>query len=116
MELRAAVRLGISCLTILAVLLWAAAPSGMHAPKVQELLRGHAETVAAHGHSHGVAEDLLAALHGHDHDAVDHDHSPAILMTSAVAAPAPIGRDLWRAPTTANGPAATFRIERPPRV
>ena len=58
----------------LSVAIWSVLPTATHVPIVLETLQDHAEMIATHGHSHGLAEDLSWALHGHSHDEMDHDH------------------------------------------
>ncbi len=71
--------------------------------------------VAEHGHSHGFAEDLLWAMHGHDHDEMDHDHSPLVLNVAMHDFSVPKYNE-WRQPPPKNISSTTFLIERPPRA
>lgn len=87
------------CLRILlcvAVLAWSLAPTTGHSPRVAEVLTKHAEMVADHGHSHGLAEDLWWAIHGHHHDTVDHDHSPGVLLRPLQENTVSLKRFRWR--------------------
>ena len=87
------------CLRILlcvAVLAWSLAPTTDHSPRVAEVLTEHAEMGADHGHSHGLAEDLWWAIHGHHHDTIDHDHSPGVLLRPLQEAIVPVKRVRWR--------------------
>jgi len=90
-------------------------PGAKHVPLVLEQNQDHQEMVADHGHSHGFIEDLLWAIHGHSHDAVDHDHSPAmpVFVNSALF---PENRDVWQSGVSKNKTSYAFLIERPPRV
>lgn len=72
--------------------------------------------VAEHGHSHGLQEDLLWAMHGHSHDAVDHDHSHAVAALDERSAPLPDLRDTWMHRPSRDGPYRAGRIDRPPRT
>ncbi|MEZ5747613.1 MAG: hypothetical protein R3E00_13800 [Paracoccaceae bacterium] len=95
---------------------WSILPSLSHVPRIAETLEEHAQMVVDHGHSHGFAEDLFWALHGHSHDAIDHDHSPALAVASASAGAWPAAQDPWRLRASHSGPHRIFRIERPPRA
>lgn len=101
----------------LSVALWSVAPAAGHAPIVFETIHDHLETIESHGHAHGsLAEDIYWAMHGHSHDAADHDHSPAILLlVRRTVAVAPV-RDAWRFAQAPPAPSRSFRIERPPRA
>lgn len=95
---------------------WSIVPSINHVPNVVETLQEHMEMIEDHGHSHSFAEDMLAALHGHNHDAIDHDHSKAFTSPSERISE---DRLMAAAPETAlwlEMPNPFFRIERPPRV
>ncbi len=72
--------------------------------------------IADHGHSHGFEEDLFWALHGHSHDAADHDHSQVVLLANNGPAALLLGKDIWRLRTSRVDPFRDFRIERPPRA
>ena len=75
-------RQGIAALACLCLVLWGLVPATSHVPDVSQVLAEHAAMVESHGHSHGLEEDLAWALHGHQgHDAADHDHSQALLLT-----------------------------------
>ncbi|WP_445943290.1 hypothetical protein [Roseicyclus sp.] len=100
------------CLSLIG---WSMLPSLSHVPRIAETRHEHAQMIADHGHSHGLHEDLLAALHGHSHDAVDHDHSPALAVAATSGAFWPAGQDGLRLWASQSGPHRIFRIERPPR-
>ncbi|MBS4009335.1 MAG: hypothetical protein KGZ72_01135 [Roseovarius sp.] len=106
----------LTALLCLSLLGWSILPSLSHVPKIAETLRDHAEMIADHGHSHGLQEDLMAALHGHSHDAVDHDHSPALAVATQGGNAWPPSRDAWHLRAAQSGPHRVFRIERPPRA
>ena len=55
-----------TALLCLSLVVWSMLPSLSHVPRIAETLNEHAQMVADHGHSHGFAEDLLWALHGHN--------------------------------------------------
>ncbi|UWQ91612.1 hypothetical protein K3727_02005 [Rhodobacteraceae bacterium M382] len=96
---------------------WSVMPTTSHAPAVLDVLQEHAEMIAQHGHSHGLEEDLLWAMHGHSHDRVDHDHSQAIVPgPDMVPQPIDIYRTAWRLGSATVKPLRTYQIERPPRV
>lgn len=86
-----------------------------HAPRVLETLQEHSEMVAEHGHSHGFHEDLSWAMHGHDHEKIDHDHSYVTLIQVSHDFYMPMQND-WRQPLAKNISSPHFLIERPPRV
>jgi len=95
---------------------WAAKPDLAHLPKLVTVLADHAETVAEHGRSHGLEEDLHWALHGHSHDQADHDHGTEVLPTVAAATTPPPGRLGARARPARDGPSPVSGLERPPRA
>lgn len=106
----------LTALLCLSLVGWSILPTLSHVPRLAETLSEHAQMSAEHGHSHGLQEDLLQALHGHSHDAVDHDHSPALAVAAAGGDVWPCAQDagpLWAA---RSGPHRFFRIERPPRA
>jgi hypothetical protein len=105
-----------AALLALALVVWSVAPGVDHARAVFETVRVHAEMIADHGHSHRFEEDLFAALHGHSHDAADHDHSEAMPTPGVGPAAAAVHGDVRRLPPPRGGPARLFRIERPPRA
>jgi hypothetical protein len=106
----------LTALLCLSLFGWSILPSLSHVPRIAETLEEHAQMVADHGHSHGLAEDLLWALHGHSHDAIDHDHSPALAVAVANGGVCPAAQDAWRLRASQSGPHRIFRIERPPRA
>ncbi|MEX0284578.1 MAG: hypothetical protein AB3N23_08190 [Paracoccaceae bacterium] len=106
----------LAAFTCLALVVWSVLPSFTHAPTVFETIHEHLEMVEDHGHSHGFAEDLLWAMHGHNHDASDHDHSQAYLLPEYTPTYAAAPEDVWRPRVKARGPSRHFPIERPPRV
>ena len=104
---------GVICL---AVVVWTVLPTTSHVPTVLETLQEHAEMIASHGHSHGLAEDLSWALHGHSHDAIDHDHNQAFLAASRDDRAMDHGADRWHFHPAPEIPSRVFRIDRPPRA
>lgn len=109
-------RQGLVTLSCLALLVWSVALTASHVPTVLETLQQHAEMVAKHGHSHGLEEDLIWAMHGHSHDVADHDHSQAVLMPARFALNYGETRADWRGLSQANWAPPLFRLERPPRA
>tara|TARA_Y100000588_G_C14238886_1_gene918491 strand:+ start:433 stop:831 length:399 start_codon:yes stop_codon:yes gene_type:complete len=106
----------ISALLCLALSIWAVIPAFSHTPDVFETIQDHMEMIAEHGHSHGLAEDLYWALHGHGHDAADHDHSQAIPILGHNAKDLTVFSDAWPLGPPSARPGRIFRIERPPRA
>ena len=110
----------LAALVCAALALWSIVPASSHVPKVFEVLAEHAEIAAVHGHSHGLEEDLLEALHGHGHghghEAADHGHSQALLPSGERTRPSAVQSDLWQPTAFPGGPGRLFRIERPPRA
>ena len=110
----------LAALVCAALALWSIVPASSHVPKVFEVLAEHAEIAAVHGHSHGLEEDLLEALHGHGHghghEAADHDHSQALLPSGERTHASAVQAGLWRLRASPGGPGRLFRIERPPRA
>ena len=100
----------------LSILFWAALPVPPHVTSLFETLQEHRLFMAEHGHAHGFEEDLAAALHGHSHDAVEHDHSVAMLtFPPHPQAPTSLGEGV-RPPPDAAISDFVFRIDRPPRA
>jgi hypothetical protein len=83
---------------------------------VFETIQDHLEMIADHGHSHGLNEDLYWALHGHSHEAADHDHGQALLELTPRSGPMFGSLDAWRLAASSGGASGVFRIERPPRA
>lgn len=106
----------LAALICLSVVVWSVMPVATHAPTMLETLQDHAEMIADHGHSHGLEEDLFWAIHGHSHDAVDHDHSQAFLPLDDGSQPTAGSRDAWRLRSSQQIADRNFRIERPPRA
>jgi len=100
----------------LSVAIWSVLPTATHVPIVLETLQDHAEMIATHGHSHGLAEDLSWALHGHSHDAMDHDHGQAFLAAAHVSETLDHVTDVWRFHPSPKMASRVFRIDRPPRA
>lgn len=115
-QLRTSGRLMMAALLCLSLTVWSFLPTVSHVPKIAEVLAEHAQTVAEHGHSHGLQDDLPWALHGHSHDADTHDHSPALAVHSERTTLVRVPRDAWHLRPSLSGPHRVFRIERPPRV
>jgi hypothetical protein len=100
----------------LSVAVWSVMPTANHVPTVLETLDEHAQMIASHGHSHGLAEDLVWALHGHSHDVMDHDHSQAVLTAATDDGAMEHGADKWWFHPAPDMPSHAFRIDRPPRA
>ena len=109
-------RRAVAALLCLSLLVWSMLPSALHVPTIGDTQHEHAETATAEGHSHGLERDLLWALHGHGHDAVDHDHNPALAAPAHGAGFLIAARDKWQLPPSPGAPHRVFRIERPPRA
>ncbi|SEB03601.1 hypothetical protein SAMN05444370_13424 [Rubrimonas cliftonensis] len=103
-------------LLCLSLVIWSVTPAMSHAPTSFETIEGHLELIAEHGHSHGFEEDLTWAMHGHGHDAADHDHGQALAVPGDRNHSASVYRDAWRLKASPGGAHWTFRIERPPRA
>ncbi|MFN4202638.1 MAG: hypothetical protein ACK4GM_06255 [Tabrizicola sp.] len=109
-------RNALAALLCLSLAIWSVAPGTGHVPSILEVIADHAEMIAEHGHSHGMEEDLLWALHGHSHDVADHDHSQALLAFAAGSHPIFGYRDDFRLHPSTGGPHRIYMIERPPRA
>lgn len=109
-------RRSFAALLFVALVAWSLVPSSSHASAVFETIQNHLETIADHGHSHGFEEDLYWAMHGHSHDAADHDHSQALLMPGPGSLPTDAYRGAWRLSAAPGGPYSGFLLERPPRA
>ena len=105
-----------AALLCISLVVWSVVPSATHAPTVFETIQDHREMIADHGHSHGFEEDIYWAMHGHNHDAADHDHSQAYLVFGTGSDPVIEYRDAWRLKASPGGVHRAFRIERPPRA
>lgn len=108
-------RRALVALLCLSLVVWFVTPTTSHIPTVFETIQAHQEMIADHGHSHGFGEDLYWAMHGHSHDAADHDHSQAFLALGDKLAPTFDVRDTWRL-NSSGTTSRIFRIERPPRA
>lgn len=103
-------------LLCVALAVWSATPPATHAPAVFDVIQDHLEMIADHGHSHGFEDDLAWALHGHSHDAADHDHLQEFLTDPARVPAAAVLRDVWRIRGAPDGSYGSDRIDRPPRA
>lgn len=101
---------------VLCVFAWSVAPSFTHSADYMRGLSERSQMLADHGHTHGDELNDYWSLHGHSHDAVDHDHSSAILIL--VADTPSLTR--FRLPDAlepfVNEPDPIYRLDRPPRV
>ncbi len=99
-----------------AFMAWSMNPDVGHLPKLLTVLEGYGQVVADHGHTHGIIEDFLWAMHGHPHDLADHDHGTE-LLPSVAAPPPPLTHRRPPPAQPANGvPSPIFRFDRPPRA
>ena len=115
-SLRTFARPSFAALLCVSLVVWSVMPAATHAPTLAESIQHHLEMIAEHGHAHGFAHDLLWALHGHSHDAADHDHSQAVLVFGIRPQPAFALTDTLTLKASPAGPLRKFRIERPPRA
>jgi hypothetical protein len=99
----------------LSFVFWSVIPSTPHVPTALETIQQHLEMVEEHGHSHGFEKDFWWAMHGHQHDTNDHDHSPLYIVFTKVST-RDVGIDSWGMfiPTTKVPP--FYKIRRPPKV
>lgn len=107
------VLIAVSCLVLV---VWTVTPSLAHVPTVIQTLQEHADMVAAHGHSHGLEEDLIWAMHGHSHDAADHDHSQLVILPARSAQTFEATSTEWQIGNWTDWSSPLFRLERPPRA
>lgn len=98
------------------IVVWSVLPATSHTPTISDVLYEHAEMVAEHGHSHGLAEDLLWAAHGHGHDVVDHDHNHAVVPGPDLSQSLDIYKTVWRLSSAKANPQRIYQIKRPPRA
>ncbi|MEO0771861.1 MAG: hypothetical protein AAFZ04_01635 [Pseudomonadota bacterium] len=103
-------------LTCLMLVAWSVMPTFTHAPTVLETIQDHLEMVEDHGHSHGFEEDLYWAMHGHSHDAADHDHNHAFLSVGERSEPFATFSEALLSMGSSSGPTRHFRLDRPPRA
>ncbi len=115
-NLRTFAHCALAAVICLSLVVWSLAPSASHVPSVFDVVAEHTDMIADHGHSHGFAEDLVWALHGHSHDVADHDHSQAMLVLGAGSHPPTAYRDSFRLLSSSGGPHRVYLIERPPRA
>lgn len=119
MRKRIGMRIGARLFAVLlcaALTLWTVSPHASHVPKIIETLQDHAEMIAEHGHSHGLEEDLIWAMHGHSHEVADHDHSHAVLILARRNTVPVETSALWHGYASAHWAPPVFRLERPPRA
>lgn len=102
-------------LLIASFIVWCVLPNINHVPRALETIQEHIDMIAEHGHSHNLVEDLLWAMHGHSHDEIDHDHSPAVLISSTHNFYMPHHKG-WVPPRPKFISTPVFLIERPPRA
>jgi hypothetical protein len=91
-------------------------PTPPHDTSIIEIIEQHAEMIAEHGHSHGLAEDIFWALHGHGPDVAEHDHGAATLTVPPRAQLFSLLGDSAPLLSAMAKPWIAFGIERPPRV
>lgn len=104
---------GLLCLSLG---VWSVAPSVSHAPAIADAAELYAELVADHGHDHGFAADVMWAMHGHSHDAADHDHNPATLVRGGeTSIRLAVSKRRASVPACLTSD-SLFRLERPPSV
>ncbi len=101
---------------VLCVFAWSVAPSFTHSANYLLSVSERSQIMGDHGHSHGEALDNYWALHGHSHDAVDHDHSSAILFLVAEAESVVRFRLPDALEPFLDKPDPIYRLDRPPRV
>ena len=101
---------------VFAILVWSVAPFVGHTPQIVDPSAAQQQMVDEHGHGHGDVADLLWLLHGHAHDAIDHDHGHAFVKpVRAVDLAVPASRDAALPPTDLHG-ATPAPPKLPPRV
>ena len=99
----------------LSFVIWSVVPSTPHVPNVLETIEQHLEMVAEHGHSHGFEEDFWWAMHGHQHDVTDHDHSPLYIVFAKINS-RDVGADNWQTFVPRTKVPPFYKIKRPPKV
>ena len=113
---QAKIRGTFAALLCLSLVVWSVLPTYSHAPAVFETIQDHLQMVEDHGHSHGFEEDLIWAMHGHSHDAADHDHGQAFLLSLCGPALDPTVKEVRRTLLSSSGSSRQFPIDRPPRA
>ena len=113
-------RMALPMLLSLSLAVWSILPSISHVAtivdtSIVDTLQAQAQMIAGRGHSHGIEEDLLRAVHGHSHDAADHDHGQVLAARGDSSDPVP-GQRAWPLRPSQERPYPIFRIERPPRA
>ena len=98
-----------------AFVLSAVRPDLGHMPNVLDVLSEHAETALDHGHSHGLEEDIFAALQGHAHGLGDHEQVPDLLPVATVKQTPQVFVGYRSARLSDASPTPVFVFERPPR-
>lgn len=97
-------------------MLWSVAPPSQHQSDVIQTFADHAQMIEDHGHSHGLEEDLIWAMHGHSHDEADHDHNQLALPAARKLAAMTFHRAPWAMSYGLEHSVSAGLIERPPRV
>ncbi|WP_054463519.1 hypothetical protein [Phaeobacter sp. 11ANDIMAR09] len=98
------------------LIIWTLAPSTAHVPQLVEPLQEHVEMITSHGHSHGLEEEMMWAMHGHSHDAADHDHTQAALFPAQITQTSFDARAAWRGRLSGRWSSLLYRLDRPPRA
>lgn len=104
-----------------AIGLWSILPNLGHMPSTSSLAVETTQVISGlqqdhHGHSHGEALDSYWKLHGHDHEVVDHDHSPGLILTPGHAQITLVARSVPRLPGQSLTSNLHYLPERPPRA
>lgn len=100
----------------LSMLIWSVQPATSHVPAILDVLGEHAQMIEDHGHSHGLEEDLAWAMHGHSHDAADHDHRSVVLIEHDDLLWTPVARAAESVRPTGWRSAPSMPHDRPPRA
>jgi hypothetical protein len=103
-------------LTLMGLFVWTLAPSNAHVPQLFVSLQEQAGLIESHGHSHGLEEDLIWAVHGHSHDATDHDHTQAAFFQTLTAYAFFETRAIWLGMRSGQWSSLLYRLDRPPRT
>lgn len=103
-------------LVCLSVVIWSLVPAKNHVPALIDTLQEQVQMITEHGHAHGLEEDLAWALHGHSHDAADHDHGSAVILPAQMPLTTLDMSLLSAVEADTLTKALVFQRKRPPRV
>lgn len=109
-------RRALATLLCLSLVLGFLMPLKAHAVTASDTAWPSLEVQVEHDHPHDLEEAIHRLVHGHHHDAADHEHAQALLGPGNRHHPTPDDGGHAEDRPLAAGPPRAFRIERPPRA